>query len=87
VSSTLVESISQPPTEPREALIKTATTFLSSPDVRKADDNKKIQFLTNKGLTRKEIEVAMERVANMVRIHSMTSISCGRARLTLYFGR
>lgn len=46
----------------REDLIKSAESFLSSPDVQSADKEKKVQFLKTKGLNDEEIEEAFKRV-------------------------
>ncbi|KAI8142441.1 peroxisome membrane anchor protein Pex14p, partial [Fennellomyces sp. T-0311] len=45
-----------------EALIKSAVSFLSSPNVQSADTAKKVAFLTKKGLSAKDIEEAFRRV-------------------------
>ncbi|RIA85676.1 hypothetical protein C1645_741369 [Glomus cerebriforme] len=50
------------PTQPRENLILSAVKFLSSPQVRNADEDKKLKFLLSKGLTRVEIDIAKGRV-------------------------
>ncbi|CAG8455056.1 13227_t:CDS:2 [Acaulospora morrowiae] len=55
--STVVES--------REDLISKAVNFLSSPSAISADEEKKIQFLLNKGLTREEIDIAKERAGTL----------------------
>ncbi|KAF9969327.1 hypothetical protein BGZ73_008348 [Actinomortierella ambigua] len=46
----------------RENMVQQAVAFLSSPNVRSADEAKKTQFLEKKGLTAKEIEIARSRV-------------------------
>ncbi|KAG0233676.1 hypothetical protein BGW42_007262 [Actinomortierella wolfii] len=46
----------------RENLVQQAVAFLSSPNVRTADEAKKTQFLQKKGLTTKEIALAKARV-------------------------
>ncbi|CAG8475552.1 5771_t:CDS:2, partial [Acaulospora colombiana] len=61
-------SISTPePTvvKPREDLISQAIKFLSSPSLTNVDEEKKVQFLLNKGMTKKEIDIAKERVGTM----------------------
>lgn len=45
----------------REDMIKPAVSFLSSPNVRSADREKKIAFLQKKGLTQAEITEAFKR--------------------------
>lgn len=50
------------PTQPRENLILSAIKFLSSPQVRNADEDKKVKFLLSKGLTQVEIDIAKNRV-------------------------
>jgi hypothetical protein len=50
------------PVQPRENLILQAVKFLSSPQVRNADEDKKLKFLLNKGLTRVEFDIAKARV-------------------------
>ncbi|CAG8543923.1 7305_t:CDS:2 [Ambispora leptoticha] len=45
----------------REKIVESAASFLSSPNVKKASMSKKIAFLKKKGLTEKEIELALER--------------------------
>ncbi|KAG0262411.1 hypothetical protein DFQ27_002337 [Actinomortierella ambigua] len=47
----------------RENLVQQAIAFLSSPNVRSADEAKKTQFLEKKGLTTKEIEIARSRIS------------------------
>ncbi|KAI9313131.1 peroxisome membrane anchor protein Pex14p, partial [Dichotomocladium elegans] len=46
----------------REDLLKSAVSFLSSPNVRSAETAKKVAFLRQKGLTQAEIEEAFKRV-------------------------
>ncbi|KAI8084409.1 peroxisomal membrane anchor protein conserved region-domain-containing protein [Gilbertella persicaria] len=48
----------------REDLIKPAVSFLSSPNVRSADKEKKISFLQKKGLNQAEIDEAFKRAGN-----------------------
>ncbi|POG67024.1 hypothetical protein GLOIN_2v1651824, partial [Rhizophagus irregularis DAOM 181602=DAOM 197198] len=50
------------PTQPRENLILPAIKFLSSPQVRNANEDKKVKFLLSKGLTQAEIDIAKNRV-------------------------
>lgn len=45
----------------REDLIKSAVSFLSSPNVRSADKGKKVAFLQKKGLNQAEIDEAFKR--------------------------
>ncbi|CAG8481973.1 5049_t:CDS:2 [Ambispora gerdemannii] len=45
----------------RTKIIESAATFLSIPSVERASTSKKIAFLKKKGLTEKEIELALER--------------------------
>ncbi|CAG8545635.1 14542_t:CDS:2 [Dentiscutata erythropus] len=52
--------------EPREILLSHAVKFLSDSSILEADDEKKIQFLLGKGLTRKEIDIAKERATRML---------------------
>ncbi|KAF7724538.1 peroxisomal membrane protein pex14 [Apophysomyces ossiformis] len=68
-SATTTTSTPTPPTslpaaeDPlREDLLKPAVSFLSSPNVRSADTAKKIAFLKNKGLNKREIDEAFRRV-------------------------
>ncbi|KAG2171778.1 hypothetical protein INT43_008158 [Umbelopsis isabellina] len=46
----------------RETLLKSAVSFLSSPNVRSADRGKKLAFLQKKGLNQREIQEAFKRV-------------------------
>ncbi|GBB97219.1 hypothetical protein RclHR1_02940021 [Rhizophagus clarus] len=48
--------------QPREDLILSAIKFLSSPQVRNANEDKKVKFLLSKGLTQVEIDIAKNRV-------------------------
>ncbi|KAI9494020.1 peroxisomal membrane anchor protein conserved region-domain-containing protein [Zychaea mexicana] len=51
------------PSQPlREDMIKSAVSFLSSPNVRSADNAKKVAFLRQKGLTADEITESFKRV-------------------------
>ncbi|KAI7864126.1 peroxisomal membrane anchor protein conserved region-domain-containing protein [Spinellus fusiger] len=50
----------------REDLIKSAVSFLSSPNIKSADHNKKVAFLKNKGLGDQEIQEAFQRVGDNV---------------------
>jgi hypothetical protein len=50
------------PTQPRENLILSAIKFLSSPQIRNANEDKKVKFLLSKGLTQVEIDIAKNRV-------------------------
>lgn len=45
----------------REDMIKSAVSFLTSPNVRSADKGKKIAFLQKKGLNQAEIDEAFKR--------------------------
>ncbi|KAI8336897.1 peroxisome membrane anchor protein Pex14p [Blakeslea trispora] len=44
----------------RQDLIKSAVSFLSSPNVQSADREKKVAFLQKKGLTQEEIDEAFQ---------------------------
>ncbi|RUP15454.1 peroxisomal membrane anchor protein conserved region-domain-containing protein [Jimgerdemannia flammicorona] len=48
----------------RENMITQATAFLNAPSVRAAEMSKKIAFLENKGLNRREIDVALQRAGD-----------------------
>ncbi|RHZ87336.1 hypothetical protein Glove_37g75 [Diversispora epigaea] len=61
--------------EPRENFISQAVNFLSSPNIIKAEEEKKTQFLLSKGLTRKEIEIAKEKVKEKMQTSSLPSTS------------
>ncbi|KAG0167937.1 hypothetical protein DFQ28_002880 [Apophysomyces sp. BC1034] len=60
----------QPPL--REDLLKSAVSFLSSPNVRSADSAKKIAFLKNKGLNQQEIDEAFKRVGETTTVEGTT---------------
>ncbi|KAF0444524.1 peroxisomal membrane protein pex14 [Gigaspora margarita] len=60
-SETMTSEAPKADIEPREILISQAVKFLSDSSILKADDEKKVQFLLGKGLTRKEIDLAKER--------------------------
>ena len=49
-----------------EQLIKSAVSFLSSPNVKSAETVKKVAFLKNKGLSAEEIQEAFKRVDDIV---------------------
>ena len=56
-------SSSSSATQPlREDMLRSAVSFLSSPNVRSADNAKKVAFLRQKGLTTDEITEAFKRV-------------------------
>ncbi|KAL0077109.1 peroxisomal membrane anchor protein conserved region-domain-containing protein [Phycomyces blakesleeanus] len=55
---------SSPSEPPREDLIKSAVSFLSSPNVKTADNDKKIAFLKKKNLTQSEIDEAFRRAGD-----------------------
>ncbi|KAI8889694.1 hypothetical protein K501DRAFT_329134, partial [Backusella circina FSU 941] len=55
------ETIPNTTTELREDLIKSAVSFLTSPNVQAADKGKKIAFLQKKGLNQAEIDEAFKR--------------------------
>nr|XP_039250994.1 peroxisomal membrane protein PEX14-like isoform X1 [Styela clava] len=60
--SSLPENIPElPPAPPRESLISTAVKFLQSTKVSQSPLEQKKQFLLKKGLTDKEIEIAVSR--------------------------
>jgi len=50
------------PTQSRENLILSAVKFLSNPQVRNSNEDKKVKFLLSKGLTQAEIDIAKNRV-------------------------
>lgn len=50
----------------RQELLESAVSFLSSPNIKTADREKKIQFLEKKGLTKEEIEEAFKKTDNVV---------------------
>ena len=58
-----------------EDLIKSAVSFLSSPNVQSADTAKKVAFLTKKGLSAKEVEEAFKRVKQPVPSVSVSSVA------------
>jgi hypothetical protein len=49
------------PVELREDVLKSAVSFLTSPNVQSADKGKKIAFLQKKGLNQAEIDEAFKR--------------------------
>ena len=49
------------PAELREDVLKSAVSFLTSPNVKSADKGKKIAFLQKKGLNQAEIDEAFKR--------------------------
>lgn len=73
VPDNLPELPSEPP---REALIATAIKFLQNPKVLDSSLDKKKNFLTGKGLTSEEIEIAISR-AGIVNVISATTGSSG----------
>ncbi|CAG8618533.1 14393_t:CDS:2 [Dentiscutata heterogama] len=64
-SETMTSEAPKADIEPREILISHAVKFLSNSSILEADDEKKIQFLLGKGLTRKEIDIAKERATQV----------------------
>ncbi|KAG2218713.1 hypothetical protein INT45_002421 [Circinella minor] len=65
-----------------EQLIKSAVSFLSSPNVKSAETVKKVAFLKNKGLSAEEIQEAFKRVDDVVPTVS-TPITTTKASTTL----
>lgn len=63
-NATTTTSPATPTTTLREDLIKSAVSFLSSPNVRSAETAKKVAFLRQKGLSQEEIEEAFKRVGD-----------------------
>ncbi|KAG0744821.1 hypothetical protein G6F57_007051 [Rhizopus arrhizus] len=59
--------------ELREDLLKSAVSFLSSPNVQSADKNKKTAFLEKKGLTQEEIDEAFKRVGDATTLDTTTT--------------
>jgi Trk-type K+ transport system membrane component len=59
--------------ELREDLLKSAVSFLSSPNVQSADKNKKTAFLEKKGLTQEEIDEAFKRVGDTTTLDTTTT--------------
>ncbi|KAG2226690.1 hypothetical protein INT45_001037, partial [Circinella minor] len=63
----------------REDMLKSAVSFLSSPNVRSADNAKKVAFLRQKGLTADEITEAFKRVGENGPVTTATDVSTGSA--------
>ncbi|KAI7850135.1 peroxisomal membrane anchor protein conserved region-domain-containing protein [Circinella umbellata] len=59
-----------------EQLIKSAVSFLSSPNVKSAETVKKVAFLKNKGLSAEEIQEAFKRVDDVVPTISTPVTNC-----------
>lgn len=55
------KEILAPPDGPREDMISTAVKFLQNPKVRKSPLHQKKAFLERKGLSKEEIEMAVQR--------------------------
>ena len=69
---------SSSPTQPlREDMLKSAVSFLSSPNVRSADNAKKVAFLRQKGLTTDEITEAFKREGENGPVTTATVASTG----------
>lgn len=59
--------------ELREDLLKSAVSFLSSPNVQSADKSKKTAFLEKKGLTQEEIDEAFKRAGDTTTLDTATT--------------
>ncbi|KAI8370450.1 peroxisomal membrane anchor protein conserved region-domain-containing protein [Radiomyces spectabilis] len=68
-------STAAPATPLREDLLKSAVSFLSSPNVRSAEKSKKVAFLQKKGLNQEEISEAFKRVGDSAPAGSVLQVS------------